>query len=389
MPLIVKPPASGGDRSITAAKPALAGRGRAGDGVPVMTGPPLSPSTRFLLDLVTAHLTKGPLPAITDLDWPEMLVLARHHRLTPFLYGLPDAPAARQAEMKELRGAAVRGALLLAGRLRMITQRFQAAGIDLLVLKGLPQSALLFGNLYARSCRDIDLLVRPAQAAAAVGLLRELGYGAGQEQTNALLLMHQDGGPPVELHTDLAEAGLVFAAADVDPFAHMTQIMLAGQGVPTLSPAATIAYAAWHAGRHRWSRLYWLADLLAAAIQRPAEDWQGALEIARRAGCERHLALAVWLVARLTGITAPLPTAMPPAILPALRRAEAVTMAIWAQAPCSDEAALGRLGTFRLTRAALGLYDGRRALRLLYHRRQGALTRLLGFWQAGPGKAPV
>ncbi len=342
---------------------------------------PLSPVMRFLLDLVTARLTDGSPPRASGLDWTEVAPLVRHHRLLPYLAGIQGFSPAIQTQLKDLRTRAAQETLLLGSRLRMIAERFQEASIDLLVLKGMPQSILLFGNLHARSCRDIDLLIRPAQKDRAIGLLRDIGYGTGPDtihaHVNALLLAHRDGGPPVELHMRLSNPDIAFAAADFDPFSHAVTVMVAGQGVPTLSPAATIAYAAWHAGRHRWSRLYWLADLAAAAIHRPVIDWREAMDIARQVGCERHLWLALWLAKRLMGIAPPLPLPTQGGVLSALRRAEAVTLALWAQPPSTDQEAARHLGALQLAHADIGLYEGWRALRLLYSLRHAALNRLI------------
>lgn len=349
---------------------------------------PLSPATRFVLDLVTAHLTGRPSPSAAELDWPQIVTLTEHHRLVPFLDSIKEAPPAVQAQLRELRNRAARSSLLLCSRLKLIAERFNAAGIEMLVLKGVPQSAMLFGDIYARSCRDIDLLIRPAQAAAAIDLLRDLGYGGSTDHvhaaSNAVALFHRDGGPPVELHTSLSEADMAFAASDFDPFAHSVKIMVAGQEVRTLSPAATIAYAAWHASRHRWTRIYWLADLAAAAIHRSTAEWQEAALIARRAGCERHLSLAAWLVKGLMGITPPFTVPLSARDLSAVRRAEAVTLAMWAQAPRSDQAAVRNIKALDLARAGIGLYKGWRVLRVLYSFRDAALNRLIWICRGKP-----
>jgi len=348
----------------------------------------LSPATRFVLDLVTAHLTRSAPPSAAELDWPQIVALTEHHRLVPFLVALKETPPSVLAQLRELRNRAACASLLLSSRLKLIAERFHTAGIEMLVLKGIPQSAILFGDIHARSCRDIDLLIRPAQAGIAINLLRDLGYGGGtdhvHEASNAVALLHRDGGPPVEVHTSLSEADMAFAASDFDPFTHSVKIMVAGQEVRTLSPAATIAYAAWHAGRHRWTRIYWLADLAAAAIHRSTEEWQEAAVIARRAGCERHLSLAAWLVKGLMGITPPLTVPLSGRDMSALRRAEAVTLAIWAQAPCGDQAAARNMKALDLARADIGLYKGRQILRVLYSFRYAALNRLMRLCRRKP-----
>lgn len=344
---------------------------------------PLPPATRFLLDLVKAHLTNVPSPSAAGVDWADILALTQHHRVTPFLSAVRDAPPAVQATLRDLRHKAVCAALLQSNRLRLIAERFQKAGVQVLVLKGLPQSLMLFGDMHARSCRDIDLLVSPADAETAIKLLQELGYGCDtqylREDKNALTLLDREGGPPIELHTGLSEPGMAFTAADFDPFAHSLEIKVAGQGVQTLSPAAMIAYAAWHASRHRWTRIYWLADLAAAAINRPPAEWLEAASIARRAGCIGHLSLAVWLVRDMLGISPPVAFPLSGRSLRAVHRAAAVTRALWAHAPCNDQMAARHIPALVLAHADIGLYDGWRALRVLYGLRYAAINRLIRF----------
>lgn len=346
--------------------------------------PVLPPPQRYLLAALSAHFGGRTLPAPTDPradpradpDWPAVFELARHHRLAPLLAGAipPETPLGSPLGSPLGTGGGrtilnwqrdvARQSLLVTARMLAITQRFEKAGIDLLVLKGPAQAMLLFGNAQARSCRDIDLLVRPAQMEAAIALLRSLGYGTRPDllarHVNAIYLASESGGPPVELHTRLSEDDIAFPSCVLDPFRHSGELTINGGKVRTLSPGATIAYAAHHAARHHWSRFYWLADLM-AATRRPAADWEEAVVFAKQGGTERHLAMAVRLVAGLTGLAPPVAIPCPRRDVPILQRAERITGAIWALPPMTENEALRRVGKLGVMWSDMALYSHPRA----------------------------
>ncbi|WP_188051856.1 nucleotidyltransferase family protein [Azospirillum sp. Sh1] len=326
----------------------------------------LPPAQRYLVAALSARFGGRAHPLPADPDWREVGCLARYHRLAPLMDRafLPGAPDAWLTEIAEWRRAEIRRSLLLTARMLEVARCFRQAGVDLLVLKGPAQAVRLFGDAHARSCRDIDLLVRPAQADEALRLLRGLGYGTRPDllsrHVNAIFAAHEDGGPPVELHTQLSEGNVVFSSRALDPFRESAELDIGGRTVRSLSPGATIAYAAYHGARHHWSLLYWFADLV-AATRRPAADWEDAAAVAARCGTGRHLAMAVRLVRGLTGLSPPVPPPCPSGDLPVLRRAEAVVGAIWALPPMEENEALRRLGTIAVLRSDLSLYRGRMA----------------------------
>lgn len=330
----------------------------------------LPPPQRYLIATLSAHFGGRALPVSTDPgadpDWPAVFELARHHRLAPLLAGaIPPETSLGTAgpTVLDWQRNVARQSLLVTARMLAITQCFEQAGIDLLILKGPAQAVLLFGDAQARSCRDIDLLVRPAQKEAAIALLRSLGYGTRPDllvrDANATFLASETGAPPVELHTQLSEGGIAFPCRILDPFRHSCELTIGGRKVRTLSPGATIAYAAHHAARHHWSRLYWLADLM-AATRRPAADWEEAVVFATRGGAACHLAMAVRLVAGLTGLTPPVAVPCSRRDAPVLRRAERITGAIWALPPMTENEALRRIGRLRVLWSDMALYRGAR-----------------------------
>jgi hypothetical protein len=123
--------------------------------------------------------------ATAQLDWPLFLRLVVHHRLTPLVSHTLNAclrrtslPAADEV-LGELRRLAVLNAqesLRSLAELRRITHALQSGGCSVRVLKGLPLSQSVFGDLSLRLAGDIDLLVDESSLRESDRLLRTLGY---------------------------------------------------------------------------------------------------------------------------------------------------------------------------------------------------------------------
>lgn len=336
---------------------------------PLLRGPgvvsrqSLPPEVDFLLDVVIARLRGTPLRPAGEPDWNRVLACIRHHRLEPLtapaLTAAGGMPEETRDRLRAMRRRAAAGAMAHASELARLAAAFAAAGVEMLALKGPAFAILLYSDLSARFCRDIDLLVRPEMEGAARAVLADCGYGTTPasviRDVNAVKLLHEQGRGPVELHVRLSSDERLLPEAALAPFDTAITVMVAGVSVRTLSIETALAYAAYHGAGHHWSRLYWLADIAAAAI-RPDVDWRQVADIARRAGVERHLGLATALSAALLGVTAknaPIPAGQDAA---AIRRAEAVVFDLLRAPPTADLPALQKIGQFRILRADLGLY---------------------------------
>jgi hypothetical protein len=323
----------------------------------------LSPEIRFLLEVLAAGLD-GRQPDIDDgLDWPCVIRCVRHHFVVPLMAGalapgLPIPDEVRR-ELAGLRREAMLHAMRLTAELTRLARAFATAGLEVLALKGPALSVLLHGDPYRRASRDIDLLVRPGDEAAAQALLAGCGYGATPETvlpvTNAVVLRHPHRPFPVELHVRFADDDRLFPCAAVHPFDTATEVEIAGTRIRTLGPEAALAYAAYHGAKHHWARLYWLTDI-AAAAKHPGIDWAQVAVLARRTGTGRHLALAAHLSEALLGRRiAGLPP-LCPRDRAAILRVEATLPAVLTTPPCPDLEAIGRAGRLRVFRNEVTLY---------------------------------
>ncbi len=114
-------------------------------------------------------------------NWDAIPASAEAHGLVPLLYthlqaaGVVVPPQVKQQlqgyYMQHAHAAHVRTQVLAE-----IVQRFQAAGIDLLVLKGAALAYMLYPQPLLRPMRDIDILVRAADVYRAYALLPEIGF---------------------------------------------------------------------------------------------------------------------------------------------------------------------------------------------------------------------
>lgn len=327
---------------------------------PLTEGPGLSPEVGFMLGAVAARLRGAPPPPPPEsLDWNETFACIRHHRLQPMMAPAGGMPEEAGRRLRDMRRHVTATALAQAGELGRLAQAFATAGVEMLALKGPAFATLLYGDPTARFSRDIDLLVRPEMEAKALSILRDRGYGTTPAAmircVNAIKLLHERGRAPVELHMRLSDDERLLPEAKFAPFSLATTVNIVGVPVSTLGVEPALAYAAYHGGSHHWARLYWLADIAAAAT-RPDVDWGRVADIARRAGIERHLGLALSLSTALLGIEAENAPSLIRRNAKAIKPAKAVVYDLLRAPRSTDLVALQKIGQFRILRADLRLF---------------------------------
>ena len=215
----------------------------------------------------------GPVP-LGEVSVPELAAAVARHRV-------PELLRSRAAELA-LPGALVEvlDAMLAGHRQRHLVHVLEtarawrlldAAGIETLVVKGVPLAVLTTGRPDARGAGDVDLLVRPADAAAAHRLLTASGWALHEcgriepdmwawrhVQRWGHTLTYLGAGADVDLHWRLdAMPGAQPATPDL--MARRTTVAVAGVTVPTLAAPDAFAHLAGH--REGWIWLRTLVDL--------------------------------------------------------------------------------------------------------------------------------
>lgn len=315
--------------------------------------PALPPPLRVVVDLVGGRSVAG-----GDIGDPEAVLrlLERHRLLLAVAEPGPLAGVLGGPRRREL--AAVLG---MQAELARLAAGLDAAGVEALALKGPAFARLVHGRADRRSCRDLDLLVRPAQEADALAALGRLGYAVAQRDDNATVLHRVDGRGMVELHTRLGDGEATFPERVARPFETAVAVTLAGTPVRTLPADLALAYAAQHGTRHLWRVLLWVWDM-AVAARNPAVDWTAALETARRLGVERQLALGVALADALFGSGLPEPLAGDRRLIArGIRHAAALAPVFTVPVPETEHQAILHVGLVRYIALRMALESGGRA----------------------------
>ena len=235
-------------------------------------------------------------------DWRATAGLAAHHRVASlFLKGLRSgglAPTdttagpdlARRRERDVVRGMRQLDAMQRA------TAGLAARGIPVLVLKGLPLGQRLYGDPFAKSSVDVDLLVAPNAFTTAGRTLRELGWRRATpayRETPARLrwrdALKAHGfvglGGAVELHRRLLPNPFLMDPPFESLLARAGAVRIGRRRFLTLGDADQLLYLACHGSLHYWRRLKWLCDF--AALLCAVDD--GAVEQAFTAARRERL----------------------------------------------------------------------------------------------------
>lgn len=276
--------------------------------------------------LVLRHL----LPATGDEAMRAQIVTrraARHALLVHVtaLAAADDWPAPVRSALAEARRGQAMQALRLAQALATVQAACDAAGLRVLALKGVVLATLLHGDVGARQCNDVDLLVAPTDLGVMADLLATLGFepdpmwrgwtGADftrQARTHHEFVFARADGVTIEVHTRLATAFI----PHVPPFDQLWRdrqmATVAGCDVATLGWPDAIVHLATHGYRHAWARLGWLCDI-AHVMARDDVDWH---EVERRARRQREWVATAGALALAQAL---LGAALPEAIVPGAR----------------------------------------------------------------------
>ena len=258
------------------------------------------------------------------LDLHRAGALARHHGLAPLLihhalaHGRDLLPVEVSERWKAFAAQNALRNLHTVAQLHDLLGLLQRGGIEAVPYKGPALAALLYGNLALREYVDLDVLVQPADAARACGLLAAEGFvphfalGPARLRAHVRLsyvqLFERPGHAAVELHWNVAPR---FFSLPVDVAALWSRLRpLPLGGRPVLAPAAEdlMLLLAAHGAKDGWQRLEWVAAI-AEVARDPSLDWGRALAEARRIGGLRLVRVALALARALCAAPLPGPVA--------------------------------------------------------------------------------
>lgn len=288
--------------------------------------------------------------AITD--WPRALRILHRHRIE----GLADAaltaaradlPPDAAAVLRRRAQVIARSNLAAAAESARLQGRFDAAGIRSLHLKGMALAQLAYGSIAAKFSQDIDILVSPDDAAAAIAALQDDGYRLSRPaprldaRQQRLVLrygreveLRHASGQRVELRWQPVNSPSLLAGVDANSLSQEVALSDTAR-LRTLSDGDLFAYLCVHGAGHAWSRLQWLADLNAWMARQDDAALVRCYQHAEDIGAGTCAALAMLLCQRVLG------WAPPPAVATAVAHSRAAkwaaTMALGAMTGGASE----------------------------------------------------
>lgn len=260
--------------------------------------------------------------AAEGVDWQDFGRLVARHRVEGLAHEAlgragvsPDADVASNLRHTALDIAAL--GLRRAVESHRLQRALDEAGLVNLVLKGATLDRLAWGRLGLKHAWDIDLLVLPADAAAARAVLERVGYGLADPAdataeafatwvslAKESVFRRPGDGLIVELHWRLTDTALMLPSLSAASPAQIVNLA-DGLALRTLAPDELFAYLCVHGATHAWSRLKWLADL--GGVLTTLDD-AGRARLYRRAsdlGAGRCPAVALLLCEVLLGVVPP------------------------------------------------------------------------------------
>jgi len=275
----------------------------------------LTPETRTLCLAARAGLDASggaELAALLagGIDLERLWSLADLHEVAPLVgrsvgsVGAELVPAAWRDRALRKRHVTLRANGHLAAALGDVLDAFEAAGVEAIPVKGLVIAETVYGDIAARPCADLDVLVRPGRLDAAREALRAIGFGQ-RAKPGYKALVHPFHDPAwargtgvdqvrLELHWALwADSERRLGTAGLWDRAVVT--IVAGRSVRTLSIEDTLLHLAIHRTRSAL-RLRWVVDVAELLRRHGATlDWDAFLDRADRAGART----ASWVVLSL------------------------------------------------------------------------------------------
>lgn len=228
----------------------------------------------------------------------------------------PDAPAGLQATFADAMRSGAAGGMLLRAECARVLGELAAAGIPVLLLKGVALGAWLYPTPWLRESSDIDLLFSTrAEAECAAALLSLQGYatrfqpgGLAQE----FLCRRMQGAIAIDLdmHWRISDMPLF-----LDLFG-FSELQRASIPLPALGPGARglgPVHAFLHACVHRAAnvctgigdRLKWLYDLHLLAARIDAGEWATLVQLCHARGVCGVVAEGIAATAAMFGAVVP------------------------------------------------------------------------------------
>jgi len=286
----------------------------------------LDPATAALLQLLAVSGTENFSDEqfdTHDMDWQAVLAAARRHGLELLLYDRLRAEAWKDRLPPEVKDSLRERYLAVTARNMVmlhhaaeILKALKAAGVEVIVLKGLYLVENIYASIGLRIFGDIDLLLRKESLVDALTVMQGLGYvlstwyDPADPNTDIKHLppLQKDKAPTIELHWTILEEDEPFSIDAEGLWQRAVPARVAGVEVLALALEDLILHLSLHhTYQHRLRAglrsLYDIAEVL--RLKGAELDWQRLLTTARQWGTERVTWLTLRLLQALSGATPP------------------------------------------------------------------------------------
>lgn len=262
-----------------------------------------------------------------EAGWQRLIELAQKQSVAPLLYarlkerGITPSPAIAQQLRKIYLVSVARNTRLL-HEVGKILRALQAVDIPVIPLKGTCLAEAVYDNLALRQIGDVDLLVKPADLAKALAVLRTLGYVAAhpfeiesiRQESHHMPQLSKRGGVTLELHWTIVNPRhkVHFDDNDLDQvWSRATPVKIGGVQVLMLSPTDLLWHLCLHASvQHRFDGIglkgFW--DMALVILRYGDEiDWEQFTRRVNQWGMANGMHLALQLTEEWTGVVIPAP----------------------------------------------------------------------------------
>jgi hypothetical protein len=249
------------------------------------------------------------------IDWDSFVRLAGWHRCIPQVYCALHCveqvpPATRASLHAQFVGNSLKNTVLTRELVRIVA-RFEQSGIESLALKGPALAMAAYGDLAMRQFSDLDILVRPHDAARAADLLESEDYVARRFRTHPVAesvlrysedeFICQDRGLLIDLHWHLTPPYFRFGPQGESLWQRATWLEIDAARIRTLGPLDALLFICVHHSKHGWVSLGAVADVTQSVRQITERDTAGLLELARSSSSIRMLLLGLILAREFAG----------------------------------------------------------------------------------------
>lgn len=252
-------------------------------------------------------------------DWPVLLALAEEHGVAGLLgeqiRELEEScvPRELRQELREKRRAQALFSMSLNAELFCLLEKFSAASVEAMVVKGPVLSARAYGDPGMRRYEDLDLLVRHKDILRFTELLAAEGYEpkvpAGEIRAGKVpgeyLFKWPGTVRRIELHTEETLRYFPRRLPVEKLFARKVHESIDGHGVPALCTEDELVLVCVHNAKHFWERLMWIADVGAVIVRQEKLDWEQTFSTAHELGADRMLILGLRLAEQVLRVKVP------------------------------------------------------------------------------------